>query len=104
MLPFYLFVLFSLSQLCTSLPVITKGSKNLSVLFNGKDSQRDEQWKLQQEILARRKNKSKMKEYFENVEKKRFEATKEAASTKWANTKDAEDPLNNWRKAKVDGT
>ena len=69
-----------------------------------KDAQREEQWKLQQEILARRKNKTKLKEYFENVEKKRNDLAKEAKSSKWASTKDGEDPITIWQKAKADGT
>eukprot|EP01035_Chromulina_nebulosa_P024650 gene24650-32102_t len=68
-----------------------------------KDAQREEQWKLQQEILARRKNKTKLKEYFENVEKKRNDLAKEAKSSKWASTKDGEDPITIWQKAKADG-
>jgi hypothetical protein len=74
-----------------------------SILWN-QESQREEQWRIQQDILARRKNKTKMKEYFEEVEKKRISVSKEAKTTKWANTKDDVDPLANWQKAKNEGS
>ena len=74
-----------------------------SLHSTNKDAQREEQWKLQQEILARRKNKSKLKEYFENVEKKRNDLAIEAKSSKWASTKDGEDPITIWQQAKADG-
>jgi len=74
-----------------------------TVLFNSKEEQRDAQWKLQQDILRQRKNKSKMKEYFETVEKKRQQLSQEAKSTIWAKSKDAVDPLEKWKEAKSDG-
>lgn len=51
--------------------------------------------KIQQEILARRKNKSGMKQYFNSVEERRKEIAKTVSKTDWRQEK--EDPLNKWR-------
>jgi hypothetical protein len=68
-----------------------------------KDAMKDEQWKIQQEILARRKNKSQMKEYFEKVEAKRKSLAEAAKEKIWAQSKDQVDPLVKWKEAKGNG-
>lgn len=66
-----------------------------------KDNDKEEQFKLQQEMLRMRKDKKKMKEYFEKREDERKEVSKKAKSTIWTNEKG--DPLSSWKKAKDEG-
>lgn len=68
-----------------------------------KDAMKDEQWKIQQEMLARRKNKPEMKEYFEKVESNRLNLSNKAKETIWAQSKDQVDPLLQWKQAKENG-
>lgn len=72
-------------------------------LFAFKENEREEQMRLQQEMLARRKNKTKMKEYFETVEKKREATAKESKKNQWAKSSNEEDPLEKWKQAKEKG-
>ena len=62
----------------------------------------DEEWEKQQEILAnRRKSPKERKAYFDNVEKRREEATKKQQDMWGWQTKQykkGEDPINEWRK------
>ena len=68
-----------------------------------KERQKDEQMRIQQEILNRRKNKSKMKEYFETREAERTKEESNAKQSLWAKTKNEVDPLTEWKKAKESG-
>jgi hypothetical protein len=63
---------------------------------------KDEQFRIQQEMLQRRKNKGVMKNYFEGVEKRRKEVSEEAASKKWKDDSN-KDPLGKWLEAKKQG-
>ena len=62
----------------------------------------DEEWEKQQEILAnRRKSPKERKAYFDNVEKRREEATRKQQDMWGWQTKQykkGEDPINEWRK------
>lgn len=71
--------------------------------FNQKEYEKQEQLRLQQEILNRRKNKTQMKEYFSLREKQREETQKKAKETLWAQSKNNIDPLTEWKKAKDEG-
>eukprot|EP00526_Cylindrotheca_closterium_P020830 CAMPEP_0113640818 /NCGR_PEP_ID=MMETSP0017_2-20120614/21424_1 /TAXON_ID=2856 /ORGANISM="Cylindrotheca closterium" /LENGTH=212 /DNA_ID=CAMNT_0000552121 /DNA_START=54 /DNA_END=692 /DNA_ORIENTATION=- /assembly_acc=CAM_ASM_000147 len=68
----------------------------------------DDEWEKQQEILAgRRAPKSQRDAYFKSIEKRREEASKER-DDKWGwqtkNYKKGEDPLNEWKKRRAEGT
>jgi hypothetical protein len=67
------------------------------------DAIREEQYRLQQEMLARRKNPKKMREYYEDVEKRRVNAATESKITQFAKSSDKVDPIEAWRKAKEQG-
>ena len=67
----------------------------------------DEQWRLQQEILANRRDPAKKKAYFDKVEQNRAEATKKQKEMwAWQSKKyeKGDDPINEWRKRRADGT
>jgi hypothetical protein len=98
-------------QSCSS----SKSTTSLNGLFDnkwqaqgsGKD-RLDEQWEQQQAILeARRKPKAERDKYFEKIEKRRQDASKDFKE-KWAwQTKTygkGEDPLTEWKKRRADGT
>ena len=68
-----------------------------------KEAAKAEQYKIQQEILARRKKKGAMKEYFESVEQRRKENWKDATKNNWREEKNEVDPIDKWRKALKDG-
>lgn len=68
-----------------------------------KENEREEQMRLQQEILSRRKNRSKMQEYFRGVDQKREDTSKKMSQNVWAKTKDDVDPLEGWKMAKDKG-
>jgi len=70
---------------------------------DAKERQKEEQMRIQQEILNRRKNKPKMKEYFESREVERKQEETNAKQSLWAKTKNEIDPLTEWKKAKNDG-
>jgi hypothetical protein len=67
----------------------------------------DEQWRLQQEILAeRRKPQKERDEYFAKVEKRRVEASqKQTEMWGWQTKqyKKGEDPLTEWKKQRANG-
>lgn len=67
------------------------------------DAAREEQLRLQQEMLQRRKNPKKMREYFEDVEKRRVQTAIEAKITQFSKSSDQVDPIEAWRKAKEQG-
>lgn len=84
--------------------VLSKKQNLISLnIFGKNEADKQEQFRIQQEILNRRKNKSKMNEYFEGVEKRRKVITKEAKSTLWSQSDDKEDPLTKWKEAKASG-
>ncbi|GAB5356469.1 hypothetical protein AAMO2058_000292400 [Amorphochlora amoebiformis] len=56
----------------------------------------DEQWRIQQEILARRRNKDKQKEYFENIKEKRQKLQNDFDS-KRIKYKKGKDNLEQWK-------
>jgi hypothetical protein len=68
----------------------------------------DEQWRLQQEILAnRRKPKQERDQYFAKVEQRRVEASKKQNDMWGWQTKQygkGEDPLTEWKKQRAKGT
>lgn len=67
----------------------------------------DEQWQRQQEILANRRDPNKKKAYFDKVEADRREATrKQKEMWSWQTKKygKGEDPIDEWRKRRADGT
>ncbi len=68
-----------------------------------KATDKDEQWRIQQEMLAKRKSKTKMTEYFEKVEAKRKEVSKAMKETSYTGISDKEDPIAVWKKRKEDG-
>lgn len=55
-----------------------------------KDFQKEQQFRLQQEMLARRKNKKEMDKYFESVEKKRKEVDVKVKETIYTKINDKE--------------
>ena len=68
----------------------------------------DEQWEAQQEILRnRRKPAAERSEYFKKIEKRREEASKKQDEM-WSWQKKSydkgEDPINEWKKKRADGT
>lgn len=76
----------------------------MSVLASSsKDSFREEQLRIQQDILQRRKDKNQMDRYFKSVEERRKGVSKAAAETKWRDEKGFTDPLNRWLEAKKNG-
>jgi len=67
----------------------------------------DEQWQRQQEILANRRDPNKKKAYFDKVEDDRKEASrKQSEMWSWQTKKygKGEDPIDEWRKRRADGT
>lgn len=64
---------------------------------------KEEQWKIQQDMLKRRKDKGKMKEYFAKVEKAREYQSRKARASLWSRSKDSEDPLEKWKASKKRG-
>eukprot|EP00540_Astrosyne_radiata_P022845 CAMPEP_0116860598 /NCGR_PEP_ID=MMETSP0418-20121206/22504_1 /TAXON_ID=1158023 /ORGANISM="Astrosyne radiata, Strain 13vi08-1A" /LENGTH=219 /DNA_ID=CAMNT_0004495023 /DNA_START=98 /DNA_END=757 /DNA_ORIENTATION=+ len=73
-----------------------------------REKRRQEQWKVQQEILKeRRKPKEDREKYFQKVEERRKKATeKQNEMWSWQTKKygKGEDPIDEWRKRRADGT
>jgi hypothetical protein len=68
-----------------------------------KKAELEEQYRIQQEMLSRRKNKGKMNAYFEQVDKRREDTQKEMKKTTvWQKSK-KDDVLEEWKEAKKDG-
>lgn len=67
-----------------------------------KPGEKDEAYRLQQEILARRRDQKKNKEYFEQVEKRRAEL-EEYRKERQLEVPEGEDPIIAWRKLKEKG-
>lgn len=84
--------------------VVARNKMTLDVLFSAnKDAQREEQFRIQQEMLSRRKNKGEMKKYFEKVEENRKEAqAKASTSFQWQKSQDG-DVLEKWKAARSRG-
>lgn len=70
-------------------------------LFNFKnESEREEQFRLQQEMLARRRNPRALEKEKAAVEARRGEASKNINKTLWAKNSDpSTDPIDEWRDA-----
>jgi hypothetical protein len=101
-----LFLLFALMQCIAAYVGIcgTLNSKSLSLSAFKNEKEREDQIRLQEEMLARRKNKGKMKEYFESVEKKRSQTAQDSMKNNWAKNTDKQvDPLEAWKMAKANG-
>lgn len=67
----------------------------------------DEQWQRQQEILATRRDPTKKKAYFDKLEEDRKEASrKQKEMWSWQTKKygKGEDPIDEWRKRRADGS
>lgn len=67
----------------------------------------DEQWRLQQEMLANRRDPTKKKAYFDKLEEDRIVASRKQKEM-WAwqtkKYKKGEDPIDEWRKRRADGS
>jgi hypothetical protein len=110
-----IFVLATYCEAFTFYPSSSKSSTALNGLFdkftaggsgNSQESL-DEEWKKQQEILKFRRSSSEDRaKYFEGVEARRAEATKEQRD-KWAwqtkQYKKGEDPIDEWKKRRASG-
>ena len=84
----------------------TKLSRYGMSIYGGtsKKSDLDEQFRIQQEMLARRKNPKAKEANFKKVEERREAVAKTAGKTLWSKkTKDGIDPLNAWKAAKDRG-
>eukprot|EP01041_Mallomonas_annulata_P006194 gene6194-12548_t len=72
--------------------------------YDPKEAAKEEQMKIQQEILARRKNKSGMKKYFDSVEDRRKETQKIVSQNNWREEKNDVDPITKWKDSLEKGT
>jgi hypothetical protein len=68
-----------------------------------KEYQKEQQFRLQQEMLARRKDKKKMEKYFEDVETNRKTVDKKVRETIYTKINDNVDPLEKWKQNKAEG-
>jgi hypothetical protein len=71
--------------------------------LNDNSASKDEQWKLQQEILQQRKDKSKMKDHFSKVNDARKKISEGAQKSLWSRADDSVDPIEQWKAAKKRG-
>ena len=68
------------------------------------EAEREEQFRLQQEMLARRKDPKAKAAAEAKIDERRIAVTKQVRSTMWAlNAKPDEDPLEAWQKNKKEG-
>ena len=67
-----------------------------------KKGEKEEAFRKQQEILARRRDKKQSKEYFENVEKRR-EDVEEYFDNRTLKVEEGEDPIVEWKRMKDAG-
>lgn len=75
-----------------------------SPILNGKKEDLDEQWRIQQEILSRRKNPRLKAAQEEKVEKRRKEASIKVSKNFWnKRVSNDEDPLEQWKAARDRG-
>ncbi len=69
-----------------------------------KDAEREEQWRIQQEILSRRKSKPEMDKYKKDVEERRQATWAKAMEINYARyTKNSEDPLAKFKANQASG-
>ena len=112
-----LFLAASASSACAFAPASSRPqtSTALQGMFDGwgawgtgaNKEDLDEQWQRQQEILATRRDPTKKKAYFDKLEEDRKEATrKQKEMWSWQTKKYAkgEDPIDEWRKRRADGS
>eukprot|EP00466_Bigelowiella_natans_P010970 jgi/Bigna1/90850/estExt_fgenesh1_pg.C_810031 len=71
-------------------------TKKSVACYGRRDEEKDEQWRVQQEILARRRNKDKQRAYFESIDKKRSDLKKNF-DAKRIKYRKGEDPLGQWK-------
>jgi len=74
----------------------TMRTKKSVACYGRRDEEKDEQWRVQQEILARRRNKDKQRAYFESIDKKRSDLKKNF-DAKRIKYRKGEDPLGQWK-------
>ena len=83
----------------------TAAHKRVRTCIRGKEADKEEQWRIQQEILRRRRD-PKAKALAEaKVESRRVEASKQVGRNFWNKRvkSDNEDPLDQWKEAKKRG-
>jgi len=89
-------------------PTAPQRSTALRGWFDGKDDAKNDDWKdemmrEQKEILSRRQDKDKTRDYFKKVDEKRVQAQKEQVD-RWAFQRDpTADPLIAWKKMREEG-
>lgn len=94
---------FSISKPTAEPPNVTSSRSKWSVRMGPwKPGEKDEAYRLQQEILARRRDQKKSKEYFELVEKRRAEL-EEYRKERQLVVPEGEDPIIAWQKLKEKG-
>lgn len=101
-----LYLIICLSLIVTSLRTRTSNLRITKTILNNYNSasEKEEQWKIQQEMLARRKDPRAREKAAKAVERRRQEAEQQMAKTMWAkNTDPSKDPLAEWKKAKARG-
>ena len=82
---------------------VTRPRGNLKPIF-GKKEDLDEQWRIQQEILARRKNPTAKAAREARVDARREEASRAVSKSFWnKRVKAEEDPLEQWKQARDAG-
>mmetsp|Transcript_19051 Transcript_19051/g.31875 ORF Transcript_19051/g.31875 Transcript_19051/m.31875 type:complete len:236 (+) Transcript_19051:2330-3037(+) len=85
-------------------PVGVRGRMPATLSMMGdKEAEKEEQWRIQQEKLAQRKNKVGMQKYFEGVEEGRKQRSAKAKRTLWSKSMDKVDPLEKWKAARDRG-
>lgn len=82
---------------------IWKPHRVTTLNISKKDADKEEQWRIQQDMLARRKDKTKMKKYFEGVEETRKSVADKYKETIWTKGNNDKDPLEQWKAAKDAG-
>lgn len=81
----------------------TKISSSIVLKDANKEYQKEQQYRLQQEMLARRKDKKKMEEYFESVDSNRKQVDLKVKETIYSKIDNNVDPLSKWKENKKDG-
>jgi hypothetical protein len=94
------------SPLCTGQNIrkvsTCRGARRMTTMGPWKPGEKEEAFRKQQEILARRRNKSKNSEYFDSVEKRR-EALELSRKERQLVVNEGEDPIIAWQKLKDKG-
>ena len=100
--------LLALEVPAATAPTAPQRSTALRGWFDGKDDAKNDDWKdemmrEQKEILSRRQDKDKTRDYFKKVDEKRVQAQKEQVD-RWAFQRDpTADPLIAWKKMRKEG-